>query len=139
MAVFRLSTAARNAAVAAVASLLDAGSGVGTIQIRDGSMPATPNDAAAGTLLATVSLNDPAFGSPSSGSAALATGTVPSGTGVAAGTATWFRALDSAGNAVCDGDVTATGGGGSLTLANAAITVGLEVRVTGGTITQPVG
>jgi hypothetical protein len=114
--------------------LLDAGPAAGTIQIRSGTRPAA-NDAATGTLLATVTLADPAFGAPVNGVATL-TDPAPV-TAAAAGTATWFRALDSTGATVMDGLVTATGGGGDLTLATTALTVGLSVDITGGTVTMP--
>lgn len=132
-----LSTSARNAACDAIVDLLDAGAGAGTIQIRSGTRPANPNTTATGTLLATVTLIDPAFGAASTGVATL---TDPASvTGVAAGTASWFRALDSNSNAVMDGDVTATGGGGDLQLNTTTISVGLTVDITGGTVTMPIG
>lgn len=132
-----LSTAIRNGLVDLLVDALDAGSGAGTIQIRSGTRPAGPGTTATGTLLATVTLVDPAFGAGSSGVATLAD---PSPvTAVADGTATWFRALDSNNTAVFDGRVTATGGGGDLTLATTSITTGLSVDVTGGTVTQPAG
>ncbi len=133
-----LSTSARNARADATCNLLDAGAGAGTIKIYSGTRPATPNTALSGnTLLATVTLTDPAFGAVATGVKTL--GDPGSVTGVAAGTATFFRAEDSTGAAVMDGKVTATGGGGDLTLATTTISVGLAVDVTGGTFTEPVG
>ena len=131
-----LATTARNAMCDALVDLIDAGASAGTIQIRTGTRPANPNTAATGTLLATVTLIDPAFGSAASGVATLSDPVAV--TAVATGTATWFRALDSNSNAVMDGDVTATGGGGDLTLATTSITSGLSVDITGGTVTVPV-
>jgi hypothetical protein len=135
----RLPTASRNVAVDAVVDRLDAGSGAGTIQIRTGGQPASANDAATGTLLATITCADPAFGSGAVGVATIDADPVLEATAVADGTAGWFRARDSDGNTVMDGAVTATGGGGDLTVATAAITTGLTVRVTGGTVTMPGG
>jgi hypothetical protein len=131
-----LATTARTAMCDALVDLLDAGAGDGTIQIRSGTRPATPNTSSAGTdLLATVTLEDPAFGGAASG---VATVVDPASvTGAADGTATWFRALDSNSNPVFDGSVTVTGGGGDLTLATTTISTGLAVDVTGGTITVP--
>ena len=130
-----LATTARTAMCDALVDLLDAGPAAGTLQIRTGTKPANPNTAATGTLLATVTLVDPAFGAAAAGVATLADpGAV---TAVADGTAGWFRALDSTGAAVMDGTVTATGGGGDLTLATVTITTGLSVDITGGTITVP--
>lgn len=128
-----LSTSARNAMADALVDLLDAGPAAGTIQIRSGTRPATPNDTATGTLLATVTLVDPAFGSASSG---VATMSDPAPvTAAAAGTATWFRALDSTGAAVFDGSVGTSGA--DLNLATTSLTAGLTVDITGGTVTMP--
>jgi hypothetical protein len=134
----RLSTAARNAATNAVVDLLDAGSGAGVVEIRSGSQPATAQDAATGTLLATVTLSDPAFGSSSTGTASLA-GVPLSGAGVANGTAGWARFKDSDGNVVMDGSVTATGGGGQIELATTTISTGLTVQITSLTYSTPAG
>jgi hypothetical protein len=127
----------RNAMCDTAVSRFDAGTAAGTIDIRSGTRPASADDLATGTLLATVTLADPAFGAASAGSATL-TDPAPV-TGAADGTATWFRGLDSAGATVLDGSVTATGGGGDLELNTTTISVGLEVDVTGGTITMPAG
>lgn len=134
----RLPTAARNAACDAVVDLLDAGSGAATLKLYTGTQPATANDPVAGTLLATITLSDPAFGAASSGVAPLA-GTPLSGTGVAAGTAGWARLADSTGATVLDGSVTATGGGGQIELATTTISVGVTVQITSGTVTMPAG
>lgn len=134
----RLSTASRNAASDAVVDRLDAGSGAATVEIRSGTQPASANDVASGTLLCTVTLSDPAFGSSSSGTASLA-GVPLSGTGVANGTAGWARFKDSDGNVVLDGSVTATGGGGQIELATTTISTGLTVQVTSLTVTTPAG
>lgn len=133
----RLPTAARNAAANAVADQLDAGSGPGTVQIRTGTQPASANDAASGTLLATVTLNDPAFGDASNGVCTLDVDPELTATAVATGTAGWFRMLDSTGATVLDGSVTATSGGGQLELASTSISSGGTVTITSGSITQP--
>lgn len=132
----RIATATRNAACDAVVDLLDAGSAGGTIKLYTGTQPTTAEDAATGTLLATVTMSDTAFGASSSGAATLA-GTPLSGTGVAAGTAGWARLADSNGATVLDGSVTATGGGGQVELATTAVSVGATVQITSGTITMP--
>lgn len=135
MAVVRLANTARNAAATAVLGLIDAGPAAGTIQIRSGSMPADPQTAATGTLLATVVLIDPAAGAPTAG---VATITNPNAVTVAAtGVAGWARFLDSTGAAVLDCDVTATGGGGALTLANTSLSSGTTLDMGAITYTQP--
>ena len=135
---FRLATSARNAASDGIVDLLDAGAGAATIEVRTGSQPATPNTAATGTLLVTFTTADPAFGAAATGTATLLS--VPrTATGVAAGTAGWARALDSNAAAVFDGDVTATGGGGNITMDTTTVSVGLTVNLTALTVTVPVG
>lgn len=134
----RLPTATRNAACDAVVDLLDGGPAAGTIKIYTGTQPTTANDAVAGTLLATVTLADPAFGASSTGVATLS-GTPLSASGVAAGTAGWARFADSTGATVMDGSVTATGGGGQIELSTTSISTGVTVQITGGTVTMPAG
>lgn len=132
-----LSTAARNAAADAVVDLIDGASSAGTMQIRSGTRPATPATTATGTLLATVTFADPAFGAASTGSAAVSNPAPV--TAVATGTASWCRILDSDSTAILDGDVTATGGGGDVTLSSTSISSGQTVDITGGSITMPAG
>jgi hypothetical protein len=135
-----LPTATRNAACDAIVDRFDLGSGPGVAQIRTGSKPASPNDVATGTLLATVTLQDPAFGNAGASNPGEAILNDPGQvTGVAVGTAGWFRGLDSSGNSVFDGTVSTTGGSGDLQINTTAISVGLAIDVTGGTVTMPAG
>jgi hypothetical protein len=131
----RLATATRNACADAAVDLIDAGAGAGTLKIYSGTQPATGDTAETGTLLATVTLADPAYGSAASGTAALTDpGPV---TGVAAGTAGWFRVEDSTGGNVFDGSVSATGGGGDLQLSTTTISVGVTVDISTLPVTMP--
>lgn len=131
----RLSTAARNAAANAIVQLIDAGPAAGTLQIRTGAQPASANDPATGTLLATFTLADPAFGAAVLGVATLDATPVLSTTGVADGTAGWFRIADSTGATVGDGAVGTSGQ--QLNLNTTTISTGLTVEITAGTATQP--
>jgi len=131
----RIPTAARNAAANAVVLLADAGPAAGTIQIRSGAQPATANDAATGTLLATLTMSDPAFAAAVAGVSTLDTTPVLTTTGVAAGTAGWFRMLDSNGLTVMDGAVSTAGA--ELNLNTTTISVGVTVEITAGTVTMP--
>lgn len=132
-----ISTPARNAAVAAVAALPDADVGAGQIFIRTGAAPATADDPATGTLLVTIPLNDPAFGAPAAGVVTLDVTPTPSGSGVAAGTAGYFRLADNSGDVTLQGSVTVTAGGGDLELNTTAIGIGTLVEITSGTLTMP--
>lgn len=69
----------------------------------------------------------------------LDTTPVLSTTGVAAANAGWFRMLDNSGDTILDGSVTVTGGGGDLELNTIAISIGLTVEITSGTLTMPAG
>jgi hypothetical protein len=130
-----ISTAARNAMADALVGLFDAGSAAATVEIRTGSQPASPASGATGTLLATITLQDPAFGSAANGSAAVAGS--PSSVGVAAGSAGWFRVKDSNGVAVEDGNCGASGSGADMELSNVSIAVDQTVTITSWTITVP--
>lgn len=135
----RVSTAAAKAAVDALTALVDGGSGPGTIQVRTGSQPATVATAATGTLLATLTCSDPAFGAATNASPAVATANAISSdsSADASGTAGWFRIYDSSGTAVLDGSCSATGGGGDMTFDNAVFVAGGVVAVSSLTVSHP--
>lgn len=137
MAVTHISVAAANAACNAIVDLLDAGAGAATIQIRTGSIPATVATAASGTLLGTLTCSDPAFGNASS-QVATASSITGDTSADATGTAGYFRVLDSDSNAIIDGDITATGGGGAMTLDSTSIVAGGTINVTSWTVTMPI-
>lgn len=136
----RLATATRNALADAVATRADSGAGAATVKVYTGAQPASANDTiGASTLLATFTLNDPSFNAAASGAISLITSPAISTTGAATGTAGWFRMESSTPATVIDGSVTATGGGGDMTLDNTSITSGQTVNLTGGTVTMPSG
>lgn len=134
-----ISSAAASAACDAVLALVDGGTGAGTLSIYSGTRAADPGTSPAGDLLAQFTLDDPAFASASSGAASLDVDPALTDTGITDGTAAWFRFADSDGNGVVDGTVTATSGGGDLELNTVTISTGVNVEVTGGTITMPDG
>lgn len=134
----RLPDASQQAAADAVVDRIDVG-GAGSLKIYSGTQPADADTAPSGTLLATIALAATAYGSAaSSGTAALAS-TPRTGTGAAAGTAGWFRVVSGGGLNVFDGSVTATGGGGDLTLDNTSIAVSQTISISSLTYTQPTG
>lgn len=139
----RLSNAARSAAADAVVDLVDVG-GPGFIRVYTGSQPAGPDTLPTGTLLAEFTLANPAFGAAVNGVATLDATPVLTATGLADGTAGWFRMLTAAeeagdGQGILDGSVTATGGGGQLQLNTTTISTGVDVNITAGTVTMPAG
>lgn len=132
----RHAVAVRNAVADLVVGSLDAGSGPGVFRIYSGGQPATADTAASGTLLATVTLPDPVSAAASSGTDTILDPVAV--TGSAAGTAGWGRFLDSNGNTVMDCSITATGGGGDVTLSTTTISVGVTVDMAAITYTAPV-
>lgn len=113
----QLSVAARNAGLDAYETA--AGTAV-KLLFFTGAPPATCATADSGTLLATLTLPSDWMANASAGAKAL-TGSW-TGSGSAAGSAGYFRIKDSTGT-TChfQGTVTATGGGGDMTLDNIVI------------------
>lgn len=127
----KLSNAAANAAVDAVAALLNNG----YLRIYDGAQP-TDADTALGAqvLLAELRFNATAFAGAVAGAAAANALTADSSAN-ATGTASWFRALKSDGTTVVfDGSVGTSGA--NLNLNSTAIQSGAAVSVSAFTYTQ---
>ncbi len=122
----QLSTDIRNAMLDAAESTV----GVSAImKIRSGAPPANCGTADSGTVLATLNLPSDWMAAASAGAKAKS-GTWQDTSADAAGTAGHFRIYDS-GGATCkhQGTVTATGGGGDMTIDNTSIAAGQSVTV----------
>lgn len=105
------------------------------LRIYSGSAPANCAAAASGTLLAEATLPSDWMAAASNGSKALS-GTWQDASANAAGTAGHWRLYDSGGTTChAQGTVTATGGGGDMTLDNTSIASGQSVTITSFTIT----
>ncbi len=129
---FQFSTASRNAALDAIETAI--GSTSLTLEIRTGAAPANCAAADSGTVLATVSVPADWLAPASGGSKAIAGGPWTDTAADAAGNAGHFR-LKQGATCHIQGTVTATGGGGDLTVDNVSIGVGQLVSITGFTIT----
>ena len=129
----QLSVAVRNARLDSIESTIGTSA---ILRIRSGAQPATCATADSGTVLATLSLPVDWMAAASSGSKALS-GTWQDLSADAAGTAGHFRIYDSGGT-VCgiQGSITATGGGGDMTLDNTSIASGQQVTITSFTLTD---
>lgn len=114
MAILRSRTTTANKALTQYKDDLDAGSGPGTAKIYSGTIPATPETAATGTLLAELVLTKPCgvVADKKLTFSAITQDLEANNTGYAG----YVRLSDSDGNAVIDGDVTSTGGPGVLKL-----------------------
>jgi hypothetical protein len=104
------------------------------LQIWTGSAPANCATAASGTKLVEMTLPSDWMAASSSG--AVAKSGTWTGTGITNGTAGYFRIVDNAGTTChVQGTVTATGGGGDLTLDNVSIAVSQVVTLSTFSIT----
>ncbi len=120
MAILRSRTTTANKALTQYKDDLDAGSGPGTAKIYSGTMPATPEKAATGTLLAELVLAKPCgvVAGKKLTFSAITQDLEANNTGVAS----HVRLADSDGNVVIDGDVSGTGGTGVLKLNTTIVT-----------------
>ena len=127
---FQFSAASRNAALDAIETAAGASP---TLEIRTGSAPATCATADSGTVLVTMALPADWLAAASGGTKAIL-GTWQDLSADAAGTAAHFRIKQ---GATChiQGSVTATGGGGDMTLDNVSIALAQQVTVTAFTLT----
>lgn len=129
----KLSTAVRNARLDAIETAIGASA---VLKIRSGSAPANISDADSGTVLATLNLPSDWMAAASGGAKALA-GTWQDTSADAGGTAGHFRIYASDGTTQhIQGTVTATGGGGDLTLDNIVLAAGQTVSITSFTLTD---
>lgn len=138
--VWRVHSTVAQAMMTAFLTALDQDVGAHKILIYTGSQPASPAAAVTGTLLATFTGTDPGGTvSAVTNYARLTMAAYADVAAVATGTAGWFRMTDNSGDAIADGDVTATGGGGQLTIGSTSITSGGTVSITSLVIDLPKG
>lgn len=123
-----------------VVDAIDAGAGAGLLRIYSGSAPATADTAASGTLLAELTMSDPAFGAAADvnpGARATASAITDDSSANATGTAGYARIVDSDGNNPIQ--LTVGVGSGELQLTTLSIVSGQPVTVTSLTITMAEG
>lgn len=122
---------------------IDIGSTASVIDIRSGAQPADPDTAASGTLLATVTFQDPSFGAATDanpgGLITAATPLTDDTSADATGTAGYFRirATGSGADDVADGECGTSGS--DLNFNTTSITSGSTVSITSFLITMPEG
>lgn len=120
---FQFSVAARNAAIDAIET---AAGTTPTLEIRSGTVPTNAAAADNGTLLASLTLPSDWLTAASNGSKSR-NGTW-TGTASAAGTAGHFRVKQGATTHI-QGTITATGGGGDMTLVNTSLAVNQPITI----------
>ena len=129
----QFSVAVRNARLDAIETATGA---TAVLKIRSGTVPATVATADAGTVLATLTLPSDWMAAASAGAKAKA-GTWEDTSADAAGTAAHFRLYASDGTtAHIQGTVTATGGGGDMTVDNVVFALAQAFTVTSFTLTD---
>ena len=130
----QLSTAVRNALLDAIETAIG---GSAVLKIRSGAAPSSCATADSGTVLATLSLPSDWMAAASSGSKAKS-GTWEDSSADAAGTAAHYRIYASDGTTChLQGTVTATGGGGDLTVDNTSFAAGQSFTITSYSWTAP--
>mgnify|MGYP000541243287 FL=1 len=128
---FQFSTTARNAALDAIETAIGTSA---VLKIRTGTVPADCGTADAGSVLATLNLPSDWLAAASGGSKSKS-GTWEDTSADATGTAGHFRIYASNGTTVhMQGTITATGGGGDMTLDNTSIASGQQVTITSFTL-----
>ncbi|HEX2891837.1 hypothetical protein [Vineibacter terrae] len=128
----QLSTAARNAQLDAIETATGASA---MLKIRTGAQPANCATADSGAVLATCNLPADWMAAASGGSKAKS-GTWEDASADGSGTAGHFRLYASDGTTChLQGSVTATGGGGDMTVDNTSFAAGQAFTITGFTLT----
>jgi hypothetical protein len=134
----KIGAAARNAAVDGVVDRVDAGASAGTTQIRSGPPPATPATANSGTLLATLTHSDPAFGAGGATVVGRADSvTITGAAAVANGTAGHYRTFDSNGVCHLQGTAGEAADTTDLTIDDKDLVIGGLVNITSYQVTMP--
>ena len=129
----QLSTSVRNARLDVIESTIGTSA---VLKIRTGTAPADCGTADSGTVLASITCPSDWMSAASSGSKAKS-GTWEDTSADATGTAAHFRLYASDGTTChMQGTVTATGGGGDLTVDNTSFSSGQAFTVTGFTLTD---
>lgn len=129
----QLSASVRNARLDTIESTIGASA---VLKIRSGAAPADVATADSGTVLATLTLPSDWMAAASGGTKAKS-GTWQDASADATGTAAHFRIYANDGTtAHLQGTVTATGGGGDLTLDNVSIASGQSVTITSFTLDE---
>lgn len=126
----QFSVAARNAALDAIETTIGTAP---TLEIRTGSPPSDCAASDTGDVLATMTLPSNWLADASSGSKGIA-GTWQDSSADGDGTAGHFRIKVSS-TCHIQGTITATGGGGDMTLDNTSIAAGQQITITSFTLT----
>jgi hypothetical protein len=137
---FRISNAAAKRLADSFDDEVNVGSTASVLDVRTGAQPADPDTAATGTLLATLTFSDPAFGAATDGAPGgllTASAITQDSSADATGTAGYFRirATGTGADDVADGECGTAGA--DLNFNTTSITAGSAVSITSMTVTMP--
>jgi hypothetical protein len=101
------------------------------IKLKSGAQPANAAAADSGTVLATITLASDWMSAASSGSKAFSSTPLTDSSADATGTLAHYRVYASNGTTChMQGSITATGGGGDMTVDNTSVTSGQSISIT---------
>lgn len=106
------------------------------LYLRSGAQPATCGAADSGTLISTIAMAADAFSNASAWTKAIS-GALQDASADNAGTLGHWRIKTSGGVVKLQGSITATGGGGDMTVDNTNVTAGQQIDVTSFSIGFP--
>jgi hypothetical protein len=137
--IVRLNIALRNAILD---NIFNAGAGLsifdsGTAEFRTGAQPATGDDAATGTIVATVNLPADAMAAASGGSIAKSASAWQDLSADNAGTIGWVRLKSADGTKTMDLDCSDNGGSGAVKIDNPTLVAAQQFSVTSFSLTMP--
>lgn len=128
----QISVAVRNAMLDTIESIISTSA---VLKIRSGAQPANCAAADSGDVLATLTLPSDWMAAANAGAKALS-GTWQDTSADATGTAAHFRVYASDGTTChMQGSITATGGGGDMTLDNTSVAAGQSITISSFTLT----
>lgn len=128
----QLSVAVRDAMLNAIETAIGTSA---VIKLKTGAQPADCAAADSGTVVATISLASDWMAASSSGSKAFSSTPLEDTSADNAGTLAHYRVYASDGTTChMQGTITATGGGGNMTVDNTVVTAGQDIKITSWTI-----
>lgn len=124
----QLSVAVRNAMLDAIETAISTGA---VIKLKTGAPPATCATADSGTVVASITLASDWMSAASAGAKAFSSTPLVDASADNAGTLGHYRVYASDGTTCHEqGTITATGGGGDMTVDNTVVTAGQNVSIT---------
>lgn len=124
----QLSASVRNAMLDAIETAIGTSA---VIKLRTGAQPADTSQADSGTVVATISLASDWMAAASSGSKSFSSTPLEDSSADNSGTLAHYRVYASDGTTChMQGTITATGGGGDMTVDNTVVVAGQDIKIT---------